>query len=257
MNSRLFVPWCALSAVVVAACTGEAPSDTTTAAVIEHARANVTLLSELDALRAAGWQVAELTAAKIDTVEAPASGCDETSSQPEITWSRITVAAALAPPAAGEPLRVELVLAWAAGEDDQLALVPHSPAAEESALDAIDASAALPAGGVHPLVSIGTTCHSDGDCGGGGNPLTCFGPDNHLTCQCSSTNSRTIGYTISHGFHRVACTSIENPSGGYHVRHSVSGCGQTLITDACGGIHNIPFYVTSTSASSTICGYNC
>ena len=262
MSTRPFTLLCVLYAAVNAACTSTPDPAPEPGAPVEpgsvllaHAAGNATFVADLATFRDQGWQVSELAAATTEMFDAPAAADDGMAASSAIaTWSRVRVGATLAPPSGGGVLRIALAIAWTGGQPDQIALVPDSEAAEASALEAMQASAGSLAGAVHPLASIGSPCHSNGDCGSTG--LTCFGPDNHETCQCSSASTFTTHYTISRGSGHAGCRDLDNPGGGFHVVKTVRGCGNGLLSDACGNTRSVPANITS-SRLDIMCGFNC
>jgi len=150
----------------------------------------------------------------------------------------------------------ELRLAWTANDADHLAVRPFGKDAAAKAIDALDGVRAEASFDerVAPAATLNAPCHSNADCGSNG--LTCFGPDNHETCQCSSTNLNTYSRVTSKGSGAPACREEGNPAGLFGVVTHFTGCGIALTSDACGHTRTTAAYVTS-YWSAAICDQDC
>jgi hypothetical protein len=255
MYRAMFHAFWMIGLSLAAACGTDADEPATSGAALRaHAQANPTFAGDIKSLADAGWTVTPLAAAQIDQLTGPAAGADSATSPADIVWWRIRLTASLPSTTGAAPLYVELLLATAEGQDDSVAIRPYSDAAEAAALAVLEGNRA-PAGlTLSPHLAIGSPCHSQNDCGSSG--LTCFGPDNHETCQCSSTNTFSSSVTTNKASGAPACRSEDDPSGGFHDVSHYTGCGQALTADVCGNTRVKPAWVTHSSVS-IVCGFNC
>ncbi len=131
-----------LSAWAATACSagnGGSPDRDENAAVT-RALENAELLRALEALDHAGWSVVSREEARVEWLEIGAEQADGATRSLEgstTTWTRVHFAVQSRSNEAGGPWGGELVLAWADGEQDVLALNPNSEQAVEPLLDAL------------------------------------------------------------------------------------------------------------------------
>jgi hypothetical protein len=83
--------------------------------------------------------------------------------------------------------------------------------------------------------------------------LSCFGPDHHETCQCSSARTFTASYDSKRLSGVPGCSEDSNPFGVAHTITKLRGCGEALRPDVCGNGIIVPVFVTKKGAD-VACG---
>jgi hypothetical protein len=123
-----------------------------------------------------------------------------------------------------------------------------SLAPEESSLVDEPAEAEVKA---NSCIGLGGPCAGNptGCCRG----LSCFGPDNHETCQCSAAHTFTARYDSKRLSGVPACYEKDNMGGVAHTITILRGCGEALRPDVCGNGISVPKFVTKKGAE-VACG---
>jgi hypothetical protein len=226
-----------------------------------HAQASVLFQGSQARLEAAGW---ELGLAQVERFSAPAdqkgpTGTEASPSGAPGLWTRVTVPVSRQGAPGQAPSKGGLLLAWLDGGSDVFAIHAATEAITQQLLAAVDdppsTTAPAPPPGLEPpaqvsSISSALTCNREGaSCAGSHSccfGLSCFGPDNHETCNCAQPWSQEYpdGATAS-----PACFALfGNPFGLGYWRKRINGCGFSgLASNQCGQTVGVPAYYRSTS----------
>jgi hypothetical protein len=250
----------AMTALFLAACNGPGvgTEDDQREAALARARANPRLVEAAEKLHKAGWEVSAVKDAEVERLSSSPGGTPASAgSTADTDWTRVTLTASRGGGEGGRRLEAQLSLAWAAragedvfvlrprNEETAAALIAALPDGTDDAADKqkqaltseVESRAeSLSCEGFRASCTGGRVC-----CGG----FSCYGPDNHETCHCSSRWSREFpdGATAS-----TACFSLPgNPFGLAYWRRRVEGCGNGLRSDQCGRTIGVPAYTERTN----------
>jgi hypothetical protein len=223
------------------------------AEALGRAQQDPDLMSDVGKLAQAGWEIQDLSQARIDHPTA-ANGD---------AWTRVRIAVTR------DALAGELLLGWSEHDAPVVALSGHDAASGEALERAVlddpadavvaDEDAEADAGAQADAVAaaacghLGTACTSSTTCCTGSTGLTCFGPDHHETCQCGAAQRFTVKYFEAATVSTVCFVLPDNPTGaGYWIR-TRTGCGPGLCRTGKGCGVSCPANVTSTNKALS-CG---
>jgi hypothetical protein len=206
---------------------------------LAHVQAGAQLLQRSQALQQQGWSVAALEDATVEWLRA--SG--EKTSPGEAEYTRVIL------DVTKDGMAAALILSWSPQGPDQLSVQPARRADALAVAQAIAAAAPGANQGAGEVATYGgatevqaaSACNGEGaTCAGSGrccNGLSCFGPDNHERCNC--TTRWTSEYPQRGGIDPVRCLpNPEDPfSEGFWMRHWTgcdSGGSYGLASGMCG-----------------------